>query len=246
MVSDHFTEVAGNASARYQNVLDIFRNLLTGAQTQSFSARRLAILRQQANDVAVTFLQSEREWIKEVLFKTALNALQSARKDLGGKSDTNLPETLRSYLAQSEEYLEGEVRAQLFRDIEAICRSYREFAVAADMLSRSTGVSSSHAISSISSGGRFKFMFRDRIGRLYAAQKYIRSVWRHTLVCLSVEFYILEASSLGAEKFTINHPDATSAWAEVEFDLDPESSVNFQAIREEVFHPNSNYSVKAA
>lgn len=239
------TEIATQASTRYQSVLDTFRGLLAGAQTRAFSMLVVSGLRKQAQSVALAYLQVERDHIEEQLLGVAQEALGRARSDFGVLSGADVPLNLQAFLEQSGAYLEGEIRAQLFRDIEAAVSRYREFAVAAELRSRSAGVSIGQAIASINSDQRLKFNFRDRIGRLYPAQKFIRSVWRHTMLLVSTEFYMLEAASYGAATFTLDHPDQTATWAGTVINLDATSPLSFQEVRAEVFHPNSNYTARA-
>lgn len=239
-----YTEIALDAGERYLGVLQTFRSMLFAAEAQAFTNARANALRNSAIDVSRAFLVSERDHIETALRETALEAIRSAQTDVAVAPVSNLPESFEAFLTQSESFLETELASQLTRDAEALVRRYREFAVETNLAMKGRQMTPRAAIAAIAlqANDKMKFQFRDRGGRLYASQKFIRTVWRQTMVSLAAEFYLLEAADRGAQVVEVQHPDSNSAWNGYEIDLNDLAA--FIDIRDEAFHPQSNATLK--
>jgi hypothetical protein len=245
MNPNRYTEIATQAGERYVEILHTFRSLLFSAQAQPFTNARANRLRSTALDIGRSFLVGEKDHIYSALRETAQQTVRSAQTDVSVSPVSELPQNFEAFLEQSESFLATELATQLTRDAESLVRRYREFAVEADVAARTRGVNMRAAVAAVgmSASDRLKFQFRDRGGRLYASQKFIRTIWRQTLVAVGAEFYLLEAADRGATKIEIVHPDPHSAWHGYEIDLTDTAS--FLDIRDEAFHPQSNAILKA-
>lgn len=245
MNPNRYTEIAAQAGERYVQVLDTFRSLLFSAQAQPFTNARANRLRTAALDIGRSFLSTEKDHIWTALSETAQETLRTAQEDVRVSPQSDVPEEYDAFLEQSESFLVTELGAQLTRDAESLVVRYRQFAVEADLARKTSGSNLRSAIAAVGAqaSDRTKFQFRDRGGRLYASQKFVRTVWRQALLAVGAEFYLLEAAARGATKIEIIHPDVSSAWHGHEIDLTDTAS--FLDIRDEAFHPQSNAILKA-
>lgn len=241
MTPNRYTEVSHQAGVRYQTVLSTFRGMLFAFLAQPFSIRMAADLRRNAVEVGRMFIRSEEPLIEEALEESARSAVETAQRDLGLTVRAEISSAQSAFLAQHNDYLLSEVQAQLSRDVEMLVRRYREFGLEAH-LNQTAGEG---LIAPRVTTDRTRFYFRDRVGRLYPSQKFIRSVWRHSLVTIGAEFYCMEAVSAGAQEVEVVHPDVGSRFNGLRIGLTERSSAPaFIDVRDEVFHPQSQAVLK--
>jgi hypothetical protein len=240
-----YTQISEAAAGRYSLVLETFRSLVFTAHLQPFTAERSRGLREDALRVAQSFLVSERPYVEEGVLQAAQDALRQVRHDLGQDPSTDVPDALQPYVEQAVHFILTELAAQLTRDAEALVKRHREFAIAADLAAKTRSVNLRSVFSdNLTPGQKLRFRFQDRAGRSYPSQKFVRSVWRHTLIGLAADFYMLEASALGAAGIAIVHPDSNSQWNGYQLDLT--NPAEYISIREEAFHPQSQMTLKAS
>lgn len=241
-----YTQAAEDASQRYLNVLAALRSLLFASLAQPYSQAGVANLRAGANGVARTFLKTEVALIEDEMRRTAQDALGRAQSDLSVSPVSDIPEALDAFLEQSERFLEMEVTAQLTRDVEALVQRYREYAIETQLTAMSVRGRVGAAQVGAVDRERVRFYFRDRGGRLYPSQKFIRTVWRKALVSLGAEFYLLEAVSRGATSAIVVHPDPKHRFNGFEVSTNALSGQpSFIDVRDEIFHPQSEAVLKA-
>lgn len=232
-----YTEVSAQASERYQAVLTTFRGMLFAYLNESFSASRASELRSNAVDIGKMFFRSEQAIIEEELHRTALDALWTVEDQIGVQRSKEVSDTFSAFLTQHMDYLESELRAQLSRDVEMLVRRFREVA-----LEKHLG-----AAARLDVGGVSRFHFRDRVGRLYPSQKFVRSVWRHSLVMVGAEFFALEAADRGYSEIEVVSQDKSSRWTGLKIGLsDASPEPSFSDVRDEVFHPQTQITLKVA
>lgn len=242
MHPNRYTELAHQASDRYQAVLATFRGMLYGVLSDPFSERTADQLRKQAVEVGRMYLRAEVPLIEEAVTESAQDALDSVHADLGVSVAQDVPDRLSAFLHAHMDYLENELRAQLSRDVEMLVRRYREHALEAH-LARVTN--SGFAAPSAITADKSRFYFRDRMGRLYPSTKYVRTSWRHTLLVIAAEFYALEAAELGATTVEVIHEDSHAAVNGMRISLDGSFEPTFLDVRDEVFHPQAQVVLRA-
>lgn len=230
-----YTEVAIKASERYQAVLTTFRGMLFAFLNEQFSAARADELRANAVEVGRMFFRTEETFIADEVRRTAQDALRTAQEQIGVTPTSELPTAFSAFLEQHEDYLRSELQAQLSRDVEMLVRRYREAALESHLFG---------AARSNIGGDRARFYFRDRVGRLYPSQKFVRSVWRHSLVTVGAEFFALECADRGETEIeVVSEPQ--SHWNGLRIGIHPNSTAQpFGEVREEVFHPQSQVTLK--
>lgn len=173
MDPNRYTQLADQAGERYINMLAVFRSLLFQAQPHPFTNSSAKALKQGALTVARSFMTTEMEHISSALRETALESIRTAQTDVSVSPVSGVPKDLEAFLAQSESFLEGELSSQIMRDADSLVKRYREFAVEANLVQRSTGASPRQAVAAVGNvaSERVRFQFRDRGGRLYASSK---------------------------------------------------------------------------
>lgn len=245
MNPEGYTQSAFKAAERYQSLLTTFRFMLMGSLSDPFSAKRADELRAAAVDVGRTYYRTERTIIEQEVRASAQNALQTAQRDLGVRVADDIPDALSAFLEQHIAYLDGEVRTQLSRDVEMLVRRYREFAIEAQLTANAVGFNMTAPVQ-VGAQDKARFYFRDRQGRLYPSQKFIRSVWRHTLLTVGAEFYLLEAASRGVQQAEVVHPEPNHQFNGTVIELSNlGGGQTFIDVRDEIFHPQSNATLRA-
>lgn len=232
MDPNRYTVVSARAGERYHAVLTTFRGMLFAFLNERFSVGRADDLRRDADEVGRMFLRSETPLILEEVTRTAQDALWTVQDQSGVQRTADISDTLNAFLTQHCDYLENELRVQLSRDAEMLVRRYREFALEAQ-LNGSANLE------------RARFYFRDRVGRQYPSQQFVRSVWRHTLVMVAAECFALEAADQGIHEIETLSPDPESRWANFAIGLtDTVAAPSFSEVRDEVFHPQSQVTLR--
>jgi hypothetical protein len=230
-----YTEVSTKASDRYQAVLTTFRGLLFAFLNEEYSSRRADELRSQAVDVGRMYFRTEDQFISNEVHQSAQEALSTVKEQLGLAGSADIQDRYAAFLENHEEFLRSEVQAQLSRDVELLVRRYREAA-----LERHLYGSGRPSIGN----DRLRFFFRDRAGRLYPSQKFVRSVWRHSLVTIGAEFFALEAADRGAIEIEVQ-AEPQSQWNGLRIGISLSSNETpFSDVREEVFHPQTQVTLK--
>jgi hypothetical protein len=238
-----YTKASNRAAERYSIVLAAFRSLLFGHMGRPFSEVSMRTLRAEASSIARTFADSETDLIRTTLSDTAQNAQEAVLGDLDAVSGATIPEALKPFLEQSVEHLSLEIAAQLSRDVEALVRRYREYALEAQLAAYSRGLIKP----AVTMGDQqVSFHFRDRAGRLTPSEGFIRIAWRQSLVSLGAEFYLLEAVNRSATKVIVVNPDPSHKWQGQEISLTGEEGRSFTDLRDEIFHPNTDSVLKAS
>ena len=234
------------AGDRYNVVLAAFRSLLFNSLTQPFSIRAMETLRNEATNITVTYAKTELQLVSDQLRDTAQNAVGAVLDEQVGVSGQDIPRALEPFLAQSVEHLSLEISAQLARDVETLVRRYREFALQAQLTAYTRGVSTPSVSAGRGDQDRIDFFFRDRAGRSSPSERFIRVAWRQSMVALGAEFFLLEAASLGALAAEVVYADTEHRNHGLIIDLDGDAEgQNFVEVRDEVFHPNSDATLKA-
>lgn len=242
---DQFTLIASTASQRYVDVLGVFRSMLNSSELTPFSKRSAEDLRSQALEVARAFWKSESTVSEHILLETAQDAISNAHSDLKEKPSSKVHKRNEAFLEQSHSFLMAEIWAQLQRDVEALVKRYREFGLMVDLTARHGNISREQAILKTLAGAQagVRFTFKDRAGRLHISQRFMRTLWRHSLVCLYADFYMLEAVSLGAEAIEITNTDPNHLFTG--HIINVADNADYLSLREEIFHPNSTVILKA-
>jgi hypothetical protein len=238
MLTGFLHQHAEQAAARYGIMLTAFRGLFAGASTDTWSMSRRDQVVTQAYAVGRDYLEDEARHIEQATFEIALRAREIAGNSLGAslmqpESDPALSEHLGAFSG----YLRDEIAAQVERDIVTLKRELQRLALETDREARLRGITYENALARRRAGGIDpQFHFRDRGGRRLKSQKHIRTIWRHHLLTTYNEVMLFTLAEFGRRKARIEHPDPKHRHAGTVFEIGDE----YLALRDEVFHPNSD------
>lgn len=243
MTPNELTESSQRASDRYVVLLNAFRGLLSQTTRKNpVDVRARRALRENALEVARTYLMTEvgissdeiEKAVSEEIFR--FNAMTGANVTLED-------DVIEDVIEAAEERLATEIRAQIERDIILLQSRHKDFQIETFMTSQSERVDLETAKFRVLMRGsdQVRFFARDRIGRRIQSQKFVRTVWRDTLLQAGNEAFLLAASLAGIEKLVVDHPDKNASANGVVISTSPNlvGDNSYADIRDEVFHPNS-------
>lgn len=228
---------AEEAAARYGTLLTAFRGLFASASSDVWSMSRRRQVVDQAYAIGRDYLNDEIARIDDATFEIALRAREIAGNSLG--ASLTRPEhdpALSEHLSAFAGYLRDEIAAQVERDVVTLKRELQRIALETDRDARLRGISQENALARRRAGGIDpQFHFRDRGGRRLKSQKHIRTIWRHHLLTTYNEVMLFTLAEFGRRQARIEHPDPKHRYAGITFEIGDE----YLALRDEVFHPNS-------
>lgn len=245
MIVNEISALAEKAADRYLNVIFGFRGAYSKAISQQDPTTAKVLSEFSANlyDIARTYLNSEEDVINSVTAEIALLSASDALSAVGATESANdIVDALSAYLNAFKDYIRSEIAVQLERDIAAVRKKLRSIGLQAEILSGSTGISRKAAIIQLklTDSGEFRFYFTDRQNRKWPSQKYVRTIWRQHLLSVYNEVYLYVLSKYGRKTAMVKHMDANSKSHMVTFNI-----VEYEAIKDEYFHPNANAVVSA-
>ncbi len=237
--------LAERASERYLLVLQSLRGILAQALNRpdpSASALR-SFIREEAIRIAEVFLESEHREIIANMQSIACLASADAFRSLGADVVRNESSgAVVELLDAQEKYLLSEIAVQLERDIAGLLKHWHMAALQIHRLERLYRLSREAAIARfrISEQQKLKFWFKDRHGRRYPSQKYVRTVMRGALLDLAVNAFLGVMADAGVSQLAVIHQDTKHSYfgltvSVVDDGVDP----FIEDVRDDVFHPNS-------
>lgn len=245
MIQNEFTRYAESASARYDMLTDSFRQLYTNAFTQADFGSWAQMVRivKEAYQIAEIYLDNERETIDRILFDIATEAHQTTIREIASIDASELPERVSEHLGVTQRYLVDEIIAQVHRDIAQIRQRLQTAALEVSLSARSRAIPERRALIEFRIGNQsdLSFTFHDRTSRRWSSKKFIRAVWRHTLLAAYNESVMLTLADHGITDAIVSTVDAQAEAAGMRISFSSNSALpTYSEIRDTVFHPNSN------
>jgi hypothetical protein len=242
---------ADEAAKRYQTLTEAWRSLYNAAMDRQNSGFPAAIesLRSQAYDIASSFLETERELIAARAEEIVREALTATQRDLSLDDALDVSDEVGELLNESQRYLAQEIAIQIERDIAHLIRSYQKVALQIRLSAQSRAISVRTAAIEHRMGnlGELQFYFHDRLSRKWSSNKFIRAVWRMTMLSIYNETVLLTLSDYGRQLAYIEHLDVKSPAHGVVLSMSSTSSYpTYTEIRDEYFHPNSDAIIVGA
>jgi hypothetical protein len=248
MDGNALTDLADRAGQRYLILLTAFKSIFdqfaANANPGSDSNRKKASAK--AYQLASGFIIEESQLISGTLLETARSAFVYTIDALGGMN-SDIPDVIASHTAALAQDLEHNVRTQLERDISTIGKGLRDIALRAALISGSSTIRSSVALSNLrqNNSSALGFTFQDRGGRFWSSQKLVRTLYRQSFVLAWNEPALLTMALSGVASAVIAHPDASHSESGTVISLSEEiDGISWDEVRNTVFHPNSNAWVK--
>lgn len=245
MTLARLTEEAEAGAARYGLLTEAWRGLFASAITSSDFGAPVTSTRaiEKAYAIASDFLREERIRIAQATEEIATRARQRALSDISSIDAEDLTDAALEHLSETQRYMSDELVAQVHRDIALLRQTLQRVALEVGLASRSRGISHLSALVEyrIGNAADLQFMFHDRQARKWTSKKFVRAVWRHTLLSVYNESILMTAADHGLTRVRVEHEDAGAQSHGIIVALGSNSEFpTYSEVRNEIFHPNAN------
>lgn len=237
------------AAERYVELLNNFRMFVVSAMRRDPTDSGVkTVMKRTAIDKAKRFKDSEMEIFDFALEDIVREAREQLAQDVdavSGMSELSTPAS--DYMDDLSAFYETELTSQLQRDISQASMRLNDFALEVYM-QRHNEVGNREALvrALIDSSEQVRFYFKDRSGRRHASQKFIRTMFRHTMLLAALHVYAMEASEYGASHMMVIHPENKAGVTGTKVGFRRDQGLPLIAdLKDEIFHPNSRAFVKA-
>lgn len=240
-----FTAYAEEASQRYELLVGSWRAIYANAMNASIfgSERQYAAVSAEAFRLARQFLEAENGHIGRALADIALEAQGATQKQMSVTVAQTLTEAAQQHLIDAQSYLFSEISVQVERDVNMLLQALKRSALQVKLSARSRGISQKTALIEymLSNTLDLQFFFHDRGNQKWPSRKFIRSVWRHSLLAAYNEIVLMTLADHKIDKAFVFHTDPSNQFHGLEISVSTNSSLpTYSEILNEVFHPNSN------
>ncbi|MBA8881724.1 hypothetical protein [Phyllobacterium myrsinacearum] len=245
MISHTLSAHADRQALNYERLTDAWRSLFFNALgSSSFGSPALvnSIVR-QAYDLAQTFLEDVDEDSENLVFEIATEAHTATIDEIMSDASDELTVEALEHLNQTKSYLIDSLGAQIHRDIALLRLTLQRVNLEVSLASRSRRLSTANALMEYRIGNKsdLQFIFLDRNSRKWQSSKYIRGLWRHTLLSVYNEVVLHTLSEHGLERAQVNHMNADAQSHGMIIAMGSNADMpTYSEIRDTIFHPNSN------
>lgn len=236
---------ADAAAARYGLLCEAWRSLFNDALNRGDfgSPANARNLERELHAIADTFLKEEIKAASRIVEEIAREAHAATLREIASASAPELSAQALEHLSAIEQYLSEELVAQLYRDIALVRQTLRRVALEVSVAARSQGKSERVALIEYRIGNRseLEFMFHDRYARKWTSKKFVRGLWRHTLLSVYNEVVMMTLADHGIERARVHHADGKAEVHGMVIAFGSNSQLpTYSEIRDTVFHPNAN------
>lgn len=245
MIINRLSAEGDTAAARYSLLTESWRSLFLNALNDAdFGSAAQAIrVSQDAYRLAEVFLAEERLAAERVFEDIATEAHQTTIKEIESIDASELTAQTLEHLRVTQSYIDSELVAQIHRDIALVRDSLQRVVLEVSLASRSRGISSRQALIEyrIGNAKELSFVFQDRQTRRWSSKKYVRALWRHTLLAVYNETVMMTLADHGLDRAMVVHQDADAQSHGMIVTFGSSSDLpTYSEIRATVFHPNAN------
>lgn len=242
MIAKRLTQLAEVSAMRYAGLCQLWQGVFDRALTdKNFGyADHPSNVARECYVLAETFLTDEREHIDRMLEEIASDAHQTTLSQIASADSDGLEDAALDHLAQTAHYLADELIAQIHRDIAMVRQAIQRIQLEVYTAARAKRISERQALIeySISNRETLQFMFHDRYARKWSSKKFVRALWRHTLLAAYNETVMLTLADHGIETAAVvsdqsDHAATISLTGAL-------NMMSYADSRAEYFHPNSN------
>lgn len=245
MIFNRLTQEAESASIRYGLLTESWRSVFHSALNSSDfgdSAMRARAV-EEAFAIASDYLAQEREIMARVVADIALEARQTTLSQIASVDASELSARAVEHLQATQGYIESELIAQIHRDVALLGQQLQKVDLEVSIASAARGMSQRAALIEYRIGNQadLQFVFHDRHARKWASKKFVRAMWRHSLLAVYNEIVLITLAEHGLSRAQVVHqdPSAETHGMIVAMGSNAEHPT-YSEIRNEVFHPNAN------
>lgn len=193
--------------------------------------------------LAETFLRDERDHIDRIIEEVARDAHQTTLSKISSADSDELEDAALDHLAQTAHYLADELIAQIHRDIAMMRQTIQRVQLDVYTAARAKRMSERQALIEYQIGNRetLQFMFHDRYARKWSSKKFVRGLWRHTLLSVYNETVMIDLADHGIERASVASLEQGHEIHAATITLTGAlNMMSYADARAEYFHPNSN------
>jgi hypothetical protein len=245
LILNSISELSTAAADRYRLFTDGLRGIYARAVSNPDFGRvshREKVL-EEARIASQVFVNSEVDHLQDAVNDIFRAGHQTTLDEIASVDSENVSELALEQLTATLSYLYDEVRAQVTRDVAQLKTKLRMAVLEISVASKVKGVSmrSAQIEYRIANSGDIQFVFRDRASRNWASDKYVRTLWRHTLLSVYNEAVITALADHGVASAVVTHQDEKADVHGMRISLSPGSELPlYSEVRDVVFHPNAN------
>lgn len=192
---------------------------------------------------AEAFLADEREHIDRIIEEIASDAHQKTLQQLSSEDSAELPAAALDHLAVTAAYLADELIAQIHRDIAMVRQAVQRAQLDVYTNARARRIPERQSLIEyrISNSDHLNFMFHDRHARKWSSKKFVRGLWRHTLLSVYNETVMIALADHGLERAGVYDTDQGHQIQIASITLTGATDLDGYAdVRSDYFHPNSS------
>lgn len=245
MIFTTLTREAEAGAARYGLLTEAWRSIFhTTLNASDFgSVAAVGRANEEALAIASDFLADERSTVSRIVREIAIEARQTTLRQLASIDTSETTERVDEQLSAFCDYIESELIAQIHRDIALLRQTIQRVDLEVSIAATARGISARTALVEYRIGNQadLQFVFHDRHARKWASKKFIRAMWRHTLLAVYNEIVLMTLAEHGIWRAQVVHEDPNSDVNGVIVAMGSNSEFpTYSEIRADIFHPNAN------
>jgi hypothetical protein len=245
MISNKLNEISERAADRYSQLIVVWQGLYQRyANSSEFgSIRNLSRLSEEAYAIARDFLAKEGLTLNAAIEEIASDARRDALAQLQSNDESEETALAGELLMLTDSYLAREIAIQIERDISLLTESMRKMTLQVVQSARIQGVSIRQALIQhrITHSEPVQFFFYARNAAKWPSRRFVRTLWRHTLLSVYNEMMMTILVDHGEFQAQVDHPNTDfHAQGRVISLFDGSNLPTYLDVRNELFHPNSD------
>lgn len=242
MIAKRLTQLAEESAMRYAALCQLWQGVFDRALTDKHFgfADHPSNVARECYALAETYLADERDHIDRIIEEVAREAHQTTLSQIASADSDELEDAALDHLAQTAHYLADELIAQIHRDIAMVRQAVQRIQLEVYTAARARRIPERQALieHQIAHREALQFMFADRYARKWSSKKFVRGLWRHTLLSAYNETVMIDLADHGLETAAVMHEqDGHAATISLTGAL---NLMSYADSRAEYFHPNSN------
>lgn len=243
MIPDQLSLKADAAGQRYKALTDAWQVLYGRAlSSPDFgSAGQSQAIVAEAYSIAQSYLDTEMDRIHSDLYEIAVEAQGLASREIAHTDEELLAVAAQTHLSETRIYIRDEIVAQINRDIANLRQTLQRAVLDVAMIARTRRLKERAAVIAwrLAHDETLEFNFTDRRARRTPSSKFIRNLWRQTLLSVFNETTLLTIADYGGKTAAVLKV-VEGAVQKVETISLNGDGLAYSDIRLELFHPNSN------
>jgi hypothetical protein len=244
VIAKRLTQFAESSAMRYAAMCDLWQSAFdAGLNDKHFGyADHAGNVAKSCLDAAESYLADEREHIDRIIEEIALDARTATLRQLSSNDSAELPDALLDHLSMTATYIADELIAQIHRDVAMVRQAIQRVQLDVYTTARAKGMPERQALIEyrISNSEHLDFLFHDRYARKWASKKFIRALWRASLLGVYNETVMITLADHGVTTAGIFEREQGKEVQIATISLIGEvNGQTYADVRIEHFHPNS-------